>query len=297
MTTESSLKLTEAVIDVLRGGPRKFKELYRLLAERLPEKFPHAGHDGAYTVKLADMTRLQDLAAILEKVAVNNAGLWHLKDMTQPEHSVQEVKNIFEPVRLNPKPSLAPVPAMGENGPTPQKERLNILNKQHPIATDHRAFLEKDLLNSGMSLGNPRNKGQKVNSEEMLKSILSEGKQLNSERYYEHCRKGHVKTFYFFCLKLSSDVGNPALSSAELGQFIVEELRRCRVVVNKELNPQGWFGKAWTDWNDASKDEKHFRDEYCRVLIRTGENPYFYQINPEYIGSVRKILDEIQARA
>lgn len=134
-------------------------------------------------------------------------------------------------------------------------------------------------------------------SEEMLKNVLLEGKRLNSERYYEHCRNGHIKTFYFLCLKLSSAVDNPALSSAELGQSIVEELRRCAVIVNKRFNPQGWFGKAWTDWNDPSKNEKHFRDEYCRVLTRTGENSYFYQIRPEYVGSVRKILDEIQARA
>lgn len=134
-------------------------------------------------------------------------------------------------------------------------------------------------------------------SEETLKSILLKGRRLNSERYYKHCRTNHVKTFYFFCLKLSSGTGNAALSSTELNEYIIEELKQRRVVVNENFNPQGWFGQAWTDWNDTSKNEKHFQYEYCEVLTRTGENPYFYQINPKYVAVVKRIFDEFEGQA
>jgi hypothetical protein len=130
---------------------------------------------------------------------------------------------------------------------------------------------------------------------EALREVLLEGRRLNSERYYEHCRVNHVKTFYFFCLRLSSGPSNTALSSTELNEFILDELRSRRVAVNEQFNPQGWFGQAWTDWKNPSKNERYFREEYYDVLIRTGDNPYLYQINPEYFAMVKEIFKEFEA--
>ena len=48
---------------------------------------------------------------------------------------------------------------------------------------------------------------------EALQQLLLEGRRLNSERYYKHCRINHVKTFYFFCLRLSSGSSNTARAS------------------------------------------------------------------------------------
>jgi hypothetical protein len=128
-----------------------------------------------------------------------------------------------------------------------------------------------------------------------LQEVLLEGRRLNSERYYEHCRVNHVKTFYFFCLRLSSGPSNTALSSTELNEFILDELRSRRVAVSDQFNPQGWFGQAWTDWKNPSKNERHFREEYYDVLIRTGDDPYLYQINPEYFVMVKEIFKEFEA--
>jgi len=130
---------------------------------------------------------------------------------------------------------------------------------------------------------------------EALREVLLEGRRLNSERYYEHCRVNQVKTFYFFCLGLSSGSSNAALSSTELNEFILDELRSRRVAVNDQFNPQGWFGQAWTDWKNPSKNERYFREEYYDVLIRTGDDPYLYQINPEYFAVVKEIFKEFEA--
>jgi hypothetical protein len=131
---------------------------------------------------------------------------------------------------------------------------------------------------------------------EALQNVLVEGRRLSSDQYHKHCRGNHVKTFYFFCLRLSSAPSNTALSSTELNEFILDELRRRKVDgVTDQFNPQGWFGQAWTDWKDPSKNEKHFREEYYDVLIRTGDDPYFYQINPEYFGMVKEIFQDFEA--
>ena len=131
-------------------------------------------------------------------------------------------------------------------------------------------------------------------SKESLRKILFEGRRLNSQRYYEHCRTNHVKTFYLFCKRLSQESANTALSSTELNDYILSELRRRNVAVNNQFNPQGWFGQAWTDWRDTSKNEKHFKSEYYDVLLRSGDDPYFYQIRPEYFDMVKEIFAEFE---
>ena len=94
-----------------------------------------------------------------------------------------------------------------------------------------------------------------------LKRILLEGRRLSSQRYYEHCRINHVKTFYFFCDRLRKEPPDAYVSSTELNDYILAELRRRNIAVTNQFNPQGWFGQAWTDWEDASKNESNFKNE------------------------------------
>jgi hypothetical protein len=127
-----------------------------------------------------------------------------------------------------------------------------------------------------------------------LRELLLEGRGVCGRRYFEHCVSHHVKTFYFFCERLASDRTGAAQSSTALNAHIVTQLREQQVDVNNQFNPQGWFGKAWTDWCDQSKYERHFKSEYLDVLLRIGVEPYVYQIRPECLQDVIEIFDEFK---
>jgi hypothetical protein len=131
-------------------------------------------------------------------------------------------------------------------------------------------------------------------SKEALKKILSAGRRLSSDEYHKHCQRNNVKTFYFFCVRLSSGTSNVAASSTELNDFILAELKRRHIVVSTGFNPQSHFGKSWTDWIGPATKETNFRDEYCDVLERSEHDPYSYQIRTEYLGLVKEILAELQ---
>jgi hypothetical protein len=133
-------------------------------------------------------------------------------------------------------------------------------------------------------------------SKERLKPLLIEGRRLNSQEYFKHCRMNHIKTFYFFCKKLCSQPENTALSSTVLNDYILSELKRRSITVSNKFNPQGWFGQAWTDWKDSSKNERLFKNEYYDVLLRTGEEPYSYQIKQECFALVQEIFAEFGGR-
>lgn len=128
-----------------------------------------------------------------------------------------------------------------------------------------------------------------------IRELLIEGRRVNSQRYFERCVTHHVKTFYFFCERLAKEPSNAALSSTELNDYILAQLRDRKVEVNNQFNPQGWFGKAWTDWGDPSKNERNFKNEYREVLIRAGSDPYSYQIRPECLRGVLEIFDEFRS--
>jgi hypothetical protein len=114
-----------------------------------------------------------------------------------------------------------------------------------------------------------------VVSKEQLKNLLAEGRGINNQKYYDHCRTYHIKTFYLFCKRLSSQPENIAWCSTDLNDYILSELSQSGVAVNNKFNPQGWFGQAWTDWQDLSKNEKLFKREYYDVLLRIDEKPPF----------------------
>jgi len=134
-------------------------------------------------------------------------------------------------------------------------------------------------------------------SKNRLRELLVEGRSVNSQRYFERCVTYHVKTFFFFCERLSSDRTGAAQSSTALNAYIHSRLRERSVDVDTRFNPQGWFGKAWTDWCDPSKNETHFRADYLDVLIRIGVEPYVYQIRPECLQDVIEIFDEFRDAA
>lgn len=80
MTTESISELAQATIEVLQRGPKRFKELYPLIAERLPQACPHSRHNGTYAVNAANVSWLEELARVLQEVAVHRGDVWCLKD-------------------------------------------------------------------------------------------------------------------------------------------------------------------------------------------------------------------------
>lgn len=130
-----------------------------------------------------------------------------------------------------------------------------------------------------------------------IREILSEGQQVDNTEYIKHYVLNHVKTFYFFCERLSREPANVALSSTELNNYIIAQLDDRGDCPSMFFNPHGWFGKAWTEWTGSSKAEAEFMNEYCDILIRTGRNPYWYEIRPEYLNDVVEIFAEFASSA
>lgn len=130
-----------------------------------------------------------------------------------------------------------------------------------------------------------------------IREILWEGRQVDDTEYIEHCVLNNVKTFYFFCERLSKEPANVALSSTELNNYIIAQLDERGDYPGVYFNPHGWFGKAWTEWRGSSKAETEFKNEYCDVLIRTRRNPYWYEIRPEYLNDVVEIFAEFTSSA
>jgi hypothetical protein len=144
-------------------------------------------------------------------------------------------------------------------------------------------------MNGKRGTGTPIGRGPRL-SEQDLKKLLDEGRKIDDVEYFEHCKINIVKTFYYFCKKLSDDRVEVALSSTKLRQYIVSELGPSLMQQKKRFNPEGWFGETWTD----QQDEKCFRSEFSEVLIRSDDEPYHYSIRPEYRSVIRSIFVEFQ---
>ena len=128
-------------------------------------------------------------------------------------------------------------------------------------------------------------------TEEDLKQILLVGQTLSAKKYHDHCALGHVKTFYFFCRSLSREPSRAALLSTDLRDDIVKELG-AEFTVKRRFNPEGHFGKAWSDWLEYPEDrgKQHFSDRYFRVLTRSGNDPYSYELNPKFFDFVTRFF-------
>jgi hypothetical protein len=133
-----------------------------------------------------------------------------------------------------------------------------------------------------------------VVNKEQLKTLLTLGRQVKTKEYCGRCGIHHIKTFYFFCRRLSLESQNTALPSTDLNDYILFEVKEGGFPVKETFNPHGWFGKAWTDWDrsEGKEPSKLFRPEYCDVLLRTREKPYSYQVRPQYFDLVKGLFSE-----
>ena len=99
-------------------------------------------------------------------------------------------------------------------------------------------------------------------TKDRIREILLEGRSVDSAQYVEHPVLNHVKTFYFFCERLCREPANAVLSSTELNDYTVAQLRDHGNDPGTQFNPQGWFGKAWTEWIDPSKNQTNFKSDF-----------------------------------
>ena len=84
---ELSAKFTESIRDLMRGAPKRFKELYPMSAERQPEDCRVDGNK----VCLGSMEWLHEIERELYDVAVNRDGLWHLKEAAAARYDREEL--------------------------------------------------------------------------------------------------------------------------------------------------------------------------------------------------------------
>ena len=131
---------------------------------------------------------------------------------------------------------------------------------------------------------------------EHVQDLLIKGRRIGSDKYVAHCQIHHEKTFYFLCERLCQEPGGFVIPSSELRDYIHQQLRQRNIAVANRFNPEGWFGKAWTEWIDPATNQKHFRDEYVAVLGRTGTEPYSYQLSPAWEAFVRTVFQTFQNR-
>jgi hypothetical protein len=130
---------------------------------------------------------------------------------------------------------------------------------------------------------------------EQLKNLLAEGREIDNQKYYDHCRTYHLKTFYFFCKRLSSQPENIAWCSTDLNDYILSELSQSGVAVNNKFNPQTWFGVIWTVWRDFPENNKQFKPEYYDVFLRINGKPHSYQVKSEYFDLLKEIFTELES--
>jgi hypothetical protein len=93
--------VVELLRNLLRESPKKFKDLYPIIAERHPEHCPAQGTK----VSFASMAWLNQLQHDLQQIATNRDGIWHLKDGPLPQ---------------------TPIPATLRGEQTPEKVSLSL---------------------------------------------------------------------------------------------------------------------------------------------------------------------------
>jgi hypothetical protein len=94
-TVELCAKFTESIRDLLRGAPKRFKEIYPLIAERQPEDCPAHGN----RVSLTSVGWLHEIQRELQEIGVNRDGLWHLKEQIASPVPVQRIEHRGEPAK------------------------------------------------------------------------------------------------------------------------------------------------------------------------------------------------------
>jgi hypothetical protein len=114
---ESASKFTLVLRDLLRGGARKFKELYPMLVERQPQDCPTVPFRHGNKVSISSMEWLREIQRDLQEIAVMQNGMWCLKEEILPEFSVEPIDHSAqsdkEPsLECNGKPAITPAKAM-----------------------------------------------------------------------------------------------------------------------------------------------------------------------------------------
>ena len=97
-TVELCAKFTESIRDLLLEGPKRFKDLYPMIAERQPEDCPAEGNK----VSLASMGWLHEIQRELQEIAVNRDGFWHLKEEIPSQVPVGRIEHSSEPANQAP---------------------------------------------------------------------------------------------------------------------------------------------------------------------------------------------------
>jgi hypothetical protein len=115
--SEPPRKFKDSIVDVLRGQPKRFKEIYLLIAERHPGDCPAFPSRDGKKVNITNMEWLQEVERALQEVAVNCDGIWHLKEQFVPRFSSRPVERT-EP---NSQPSLE---SSGQSGEAAEAEEL-----------------------------------------------------------------------------------------------------------------------------------------------------------------------------
>ena len=123
-----------------------------------------------------------------------------------------------------------------------------------------------------------------------LEQLIVEGQLISNKKYFNHIRLNTQKTFFFFLKRLSMEQIQTPLSSPVLREFIKDELRNHGIVIDKVINPEGWFGRFWTDYSQNSNF--NFKKEYQLILERTRTKPYYYAIKPEYYPLIKQVFEQ-----
>jgi hypothetical protein len=97
-TVELCAKFTESIRDLLLEGPKRFKDLYPMIAKRQPEECPTQGNK----VSLTSMAWLHEIQRELQGIAVNRDGIWHLKEEIPSQVPVRRVAHSSEPAKQAP---------------------------------------------------------------------------------------------------------------------------------------------------------------------------------------------------
>lgn len=130
--------------------------------------------------------------------------------------------------------------------------------------------------------------------EVMLKRLIIEGQSINNHQYYEHVQLTTPKTFFFFVKRLSQEQIQRYLSASVLREFILQEIRKQGITIDKNFNPEGWFGRFWTEY--PQKKSICFKKEYPLILERKRVKPYYYAIKPEYYPLVKQIITQVEQK-
>ena len=96
--SEPVAKFTESIRDLLRGAPKRFKELYPMIAERQPENCRADGNK----VSLTSMGWLREIQRELQEIGINRDGFCCLKEEIASQAPVPRIEHSSEPAKQVP---------------------------------------------------------------------------------------------------------------------------------------------------------------------------------------------------